>query len=235
MIKKIINDLFGLVGYRMTRAVDSQVFNPFDLSSFVKKFITKENPIIFDVGANTGQSIEFFRKVFTDPTIYSFEPDEKCVKELKEKYEDDKVIIIPKALAEERKTAQLNRTTASKMNSFYSFKSDFREIDKVEIECETLDLFFKEQQLSYIDLLKIDVQGAEKLVLGGAKETLEAGQVGVICVEVTTNDYYYEVSNAFSDLEKYLKNYKLFTLCDLNYKDFALSHLDAIYVRKGLQ
>jgi hypothetical protein len=58
------------------------------------KFLIKElykikNPIIFDVGANVGQSIERFSSVFKDEEckIYSFEPTPKLFQILKNKYD----------------------------------------------------------------------------------------------------------------------------------------------------
>ena len=43
-------------------------------------------PLIFDVGANIGQSIEKFRSLFADPLIHSFEPGLESFSILRSKY-----------------------------------------------------------------------------------------------------------------------------------------------------
>ena len=49
----------------------------------------EKQPIIFDVGANTGQSIDRFRSLFPESKIYSFEPDKVSFKLLRENYSSD--------------------------------------------------------------------------------------------------------------------------------------------------
>ena len=44
------------------------------LSKILKGITEFKNPIIFDVGVNEGESIDFFLNLFENPTIYSFEP-----------------------------------------------------------------------------------------------------------------------------------------------------------------
>ena len=53
--------------------------------------VTK-NPIIFDVGSNEGESIDFFLNLFENPTIYSFEPEKKSYQKLLKKYGENKTI-----------------------------------------------------------------------------------------------------------------------------------------------
>ena len=49
----------------------------------------------------------------------------------------------------------------------------FREgLRRVTVQSTTLDTFFKERQIERLDVIKIDVEGAEVSVLKGAKETL---------------------------------------------------------------
>ena len=54
----------------------------------------KDNPVIFDVGANQGQSIERFRKIFPKSIIHSFEPIKKEFEMLRNKYNKDENIKI---------------------------------------------------------------------------------------------------------------------------------------------
>jgi FkbM family methyltransferase len=40
-------------------------------------------PVVFDVGANLGQSVAIFRQLLPDSTLHSFEPGRKAFRELK--------------------------------------------------------------------------------------------------------------------------------------------------------
>lgn len=55
------------------------------------------------------------------------------------------------------------------------------QMDKVLCNIDTVDNFVKENNVSRIDLLKCDVEGAEKDVLLGAKETLIKHKLMVYC------------------------------------------------------
>ena len=49
------------------------------------------NLVVFDVGANKGQSIKFFKKVYPESIIYAFEPSLRIFKALQENLEDMQV------------------------------------------------------------------------------------------------------------------------------------------------
>src|SRR2546430_638950 len=49
----------------------------------MQKLATAKRPLIFDVGANVGQSVESFRAHFTEPTIHAFEPGAEAFGERK--------------------------------------------------------------------------------------------------------------------------------------------------------
>ena len=56
----------------------------------VNNFLDKEKITIFDVGANTGDSIERFRNIFQNYSIYSFEPIPEIFKKLEKNYSKNK-------------------------------------------------------------------------------------------------------------------------------------------------
>lgn len=55
----------------------------------------------------------------------------------------------------------------------------------VEVEAVTLDKYAPRHGLGRIDLLKVDVEGAEADVLAGARATLASGRVGAVLFEVS--------------------------------------------------
>ena len=64
--------MFNALGYSISKA---DGFKSVTFDDINKIQIEKTNPIIFDVGANEGQSIERFQNLFPESFIHSFEPD----------------------------------------------------------------------------------------------------------------------------------------------------------------
>lgn len=127
-----------------------------------------ETPIIIDCGANIGLSILFFKEIFPKAKIVGFEADPKvfsCLKKNIVGFNFNDVEIINKALWDSKTTL-----------SFYSEGADGgrleenSSLDKNIIEVQTVCL--SEYLYKKIDLLKIDIEGAEYQVLLESKELL---------------------------------------------------------------
>ena len=68
-IKKILNN-FGI-----EVRIKPKFGNVLNFDDIYKLKIKRNNSMIFDVGANRGQSIERFQKILNDPIIHAFEPN----------------------------------------------------------------------------------------------------------------------------------------------------------------
>ena len=77
---------------RSTNKLRNKKFDKISNKKFYNEIINKKNPVIFDIGANKGQTIEFFLKIFKRPKIYSFEPLKDVYKILEQKYITNKNI-----------------------------------------------------------------------------------------------------------------------------------------------
>ena len=90
-MKNLINKLINLFGYKIIKvsSIDKS-----DLNQITRILIQNPEPIIFDVGANKGQSIERYKKLFSKPEIHSFEPNPVEVNNMKEKYKNEKKIFL---------------------------------------------------------------------------------------------------------------------------------------------
>lgn len=86
----------------------------------------------------------------------------------------------------------------------------------IEIETTTLDELFDSQEISQIDFLQVDVQGADLDVLNGARSLLGRGVLGVE-VEVEFSPLY-QNQPLFSDIDIFLRDCD-FSLFDLNMND----------------
>ncbi|NEN91902.1 MAG: FkbM family methyltransferase [Okeania sp. SIO3H1] len=185
-------------------------------------WIEKDDPVVFDVGANTGQSIKLFRSIFKDPKLFCFEPDQDCLKVLSDTYgSDNRISIVPTALGSTQGTLQFHRTSATGTNSFLkvNLESEWRKAtgvtntEPVVVPIQTLDHYCQVEGISHIDVLKMDVQGFEPEVLAGACEFLSNHKVDFILTKIIFHDFYTQ-RLSFYALEEHLipMGYRLFTI-----------------------
>ena len=212
-IKKTLNKL----GYDLKR-IDPETFK-FSFDKLLKDNIS-QNPIIFDVGANKGQSIEKYLEIFTNPIIHSFEPIKSDFEIMKEKFEGNKNVYLNNfALGEREEEKEFNITVKTGNSSFNKInlgtkwlKTRSKEhntsehgytalVEKVAIK--RLDDYCKDNKISHIDLLKIDTQGYEDKVLEGSMDMIRNNKIKTIKTEIMFDDVY-DKYFSFSDLEKFL-------------------------------
>jgi FkbM family methyltransferase len=113
---------------------------------------------------------------------------------------------------------------------------DIHTNNSIPVECITLDDFLEKHAIQQVDILKIDVQGAEMAVLRGAEKALDAGRIKVIFFEIITCDTY-KNQPAIQDYLKFLdsKNYGLVGFYDqANGPDGQLRQLDALFAHRSL-
>lgn len=202
----------------------------------VKKFyrtILPKNPTIIDVGANKGQTIEFFKKIFNNLKIYAFEPSE-VYNVLEKKYKNSKNIIISKNALHSKRTKKtfyfhtFDSNDVSQLSGFYKINKKSKDHIRINsnkrthilkninhsyiVDCFPLDLLLKKIK---IDLLKIDTQGNELNILKGAKKLLK--NTKFIKLELMFFDYY-QKSVSISEIEIFLKkfNFKVFNILEVN-------------------
>lgn len=141
-----------------------------------------ENDIILDIGANVGLYTILLNK-YKNCTTYSFEPI---------KYTFD---LLNKNLAingVNAKVYNIGLSDKNKVENFYfnykeiaaSSMRDLREDNNVEIvKCDIrkLDDFVAEENISNIDFIKIDVEGAELFALRGGAESIKQYKPIIFC------------------------------------------------------
>ena len=223
-MKLIIKKIFKFFGLKImsTNSVDT-----IDINNLTKTLINTGNEIIFDVGANIGQSIERYKKLYSNPTIHSFEPTHEA-KILIQKYINDKKVHVNNvAVGEENLIQDFNINYASDHSSFndlipnttwikkrsksVNINSNDYTVKKVPIKVIKLDDYVIKKNIEQIDILKIDTQGYENKVLSGAKELIQKNKIKLIQIELIFSEIY-ENSIQINDIEKILipNNYKLF-------------------------
>ncbi len=109
---------------------------------------------------------------------------------------------------------------------------DVKRKSKIEVSVTTIDDFCSDNAIYKIDILKMDIQGAELITLQGATEKLKQGLIAIIYTEVMFVPHY-EGGPVFYEVCNFLSNYG-YTLFDI-YNNFharngQLSYGDAIFV-----
>ena len=240
-MKKITNFFLNKIGYKISKV------RTYNFNHIFKKFEKKHNNVIIDVGANRGQSIENFLKIYTNYEIHCFEPLNNLYKELKKKYSHDKNIYLNNhALGEENKESKFFRYHNDVNSSFNrpAYGSNWEEKKKIFLNKEKLieeelkvkvlklDEYFKINNLKFIDLLKIDTQGYEDKVLSGSSEILKSNKINLIQLEFIMGNQYENRLNII-DYENHLikNNFRLYGISQkgdlLTKSDISL---DLLYV-----
>ena len=73
-MKKLIKNIFDKLGFEIRRKPNEKEIKYLSFDNIYQKIIKNDKPIIFDIGANKGQSIDRFLKINGSSLIHSFEP-----------------------------------------------------------------------------------------------------------------------------------------------------------------
>ena len=201
------------------------------------QIINCEKPMIFDIGANTGQTITNFREVFKNCTINSFEPSPSTFEILKKNSSKmENVQIWNTGIGSSVSTLLLNENTGSDMSSFLELgQAGWGEIkNKTEVAVTTIDQFCQDQNIEIIDILKIDTQGYEHEVFKGAVNSILENRIGLLYFEVTFIDMYKGLPS-FSTLYDFAVNhgFELVAIYPIKYKNNKAGWTDVLFKHKN--
>lgn len=166
---------------------------------------------IFDIGASEGQFCRRIRKIFPDVRIYSFEALQQSYQQLITDFPENNLHksfnVVLGNTDGETDFYQCNEVGSSSMLIMDELhKTAFpttTENKLIRLKCERLDDFILKNNLTFEKeiMIKLDVQGAEKIVLEGAPKLLE--KASVVYSEVNFNSLY-KGDVLFNDLSDYL-------------------------------
>ncbi|WP_342641119.1 FkbM family methyltransferase [Rhodoligotrophos ferricapiens] len=137
--------------------------------------------VFIDVGANIGLFTLKAAKVASK--VISVEPGSEAGSQLKANVALNgysNVTIVPKALADKAGSATLHHVPLGDDPQAFSLLSGDTAEAGETVETTTLDLLVKDLGLARVDVVKMDVEGAEELVIAGAQETLTRDHPTVI-------------------------------------------------------
>ena len=127
---------------------------------------------IFDIGANKGQNLSYF--LDKADIVVAIEANTNLVKQIKSDFkqfiDNEKLIVENVALTDDENVKNIN-FYISKVNDVLStlYPDDISKFYKQEVKCEKASLlinkYLKKYDISQIEYIKIDIEGADDLVL----------------------------------------------------------------------
>jgi FkbM family methyltransferase len=157
-------------------------------ASVLRSLIRRNDPVVFDVGANVGDFARAALAWRPNASVHCFEPSQAAHGILKTRLtKSPNVFLNQFALGEKRGQQVLFADSpGSGLSSLYKRRLNHAGIvmaheDAVHIE--TLDHYCSERNVPRIDLLKIDVEGHELRVLEGSQSLFERGAIQHVMFE----------------------------------------------------
>lgn len=140
-----------------------------------EKVFLKENDIVVDAGANIGLFSIFASKQNVQQ-IYAFEPQKEAIEILKKNIElnksQEKISIVQFGLYDKTEDLELSLSDESYSAASLIIQRNHSGNSEI-IHCTTLDSWVVENNVSKIDFIKADIEGAERNMLLGAKNVLQ--------------------------------------------------------------
>ena len=195
---------------------DMRVFN----SYLTQTFKNKEVEVIFDVGAcHALESVELSKK-YPNAKVYTFEANPVSYNVCLENTEGyDSITVINEAVndydgfckfypMDKEKTITTWEDGNQGASSLYRANGQYDFIEKyvqyeIEVPCTRLDTFCEKNDIDKIDIIWMDLQGAELKALQSLGSLLDTVQI--IHTELEMNPMY-EGQCLFSDVNEYLTN-----------------------------
>lgn len=143
----------------------------------------REFGVIFDVGANVGQTAYQLVRYFPRAQIHCFEPVGETFQKLSRQY-GTQVTCHRIALGETHAEMEISTFSDPELNSFSEVRADAVPLGREVVPVDTVDRFCETHCIQRIDVLKMDVQGWEMNVLRGATDMLQKRRVQFILAEV---------------------------------------------------
>jgi FkbM family methyltransferase len=247
MLKRAFKGLAGLAGLSIIRKGTFTALLGHSDAFVEQKRLAGPGPLtIFDVGAYNGEISREYVVNFPTAQVYAFEPFPSSFEQLKANMITYSTVhVYNMGLSDKSGRQVFYSNTFAPTNSLLepdaaaakTWGNDVvRAHGAVECEFTTLDEFIEEQKISKVDILKIDVQGAEIRVLNGGRNALSAGRIALIYSEIITMPTYkgqkklWDILKTFDECGMDLHNIYNFSF---EPHSGRLRQVDAIFVRRS--
>lgn len=195
----------------------NNIITPKEIQALVK-LPRHNNVIVFDIGCAYGCYISEVLKCNNNCMIHGFEPIPKIYTSTRNTHKDNLNIkinncVLMDSIREIPFHVIISDNTHIEGCSSTTLRKEFIkrgwEYDKIMVESDTLDRYVEAEKIAHIDWMKIDVEGAEPLVIIGGKNVFENKMVDVIQFEYS--DTFKDAGFSIHDM--FIEGY---VLCDFN-------------------
>lgn len=231
MLKRLAASLFEAFGLELRRVPPAVSRDPFLYLSAALRSVPA--PVVFDVGANVGQSIARFRRVWPRAVIHAFEPGRSPFAELERRTAGAPSIHLHHAaLGASAGSREFQENSHADMSSFLNPATAAwgRIVDRYTVPITTVDLYRSAHSIPQVDILKIDTQGFDLQVLKGARGSFEDQAIRFVLLELIFGDLY-EGQGRVDDLFRLLldQRMELVGIYDLHFVHDRAGWADALF------
>jgi FkbM family methyltransferase len=159
------------------RTSDLMVYEEVVLNDEYRFDLPQSPKVILDIGANIGLTSAYFATRYPDARILAIEPEAENFRLLRKNLEPYKNVRPIRAALWSNDTRVELKDTGSGSWAFQVEESSTGAIPAV-----TLSTLLAENEVSYADLVKIDIEGAEREVFAGALDWVS--NVGLLMIEL---------------------------------------------------
>ncbi len=211
--------ILGPLAKRMHRQISSLIAHPasaIEVERAERMFYLqylRERMTVFDVGANIGELTIMFARFADEGQVHAFEASGAAFEHLTQICRAtgrSNIVLNQAAVMDHEGVASLYVYDAehSSWNSLArrpleNYGITLTAIATEEVKAITIDTYCEKMGVKTIDLLKVDVEGAEYQVLLGARRMLEAKSVRCIVFEFGQTTF--DMGNDPNDIQTYLE------------------------------
>ena len=177
----------------------------------IMQIVLEDESTFIDVGSHKGEVLELALKISKKGKHFAFEPIPYLFHKLNDKY-GSKCEVLNYGLSDQKRQSSFQHVTTNPAYSGIKKRTYPKEeqVETIQIQLDTLDNQLK--QHDRVDMIKIDVEGAELEVLRGAKKIIEKFHPIIVFEHgLGASDHYNtspeDILNFFDDHQ-----YQLFTL-----------------------
>lgn len=210
-----------------------------DIAGHLSRLGRARSPLLFDVGANAGQTVAQFRAAFESPIIHAFEPGQSAFATLQKHTAGIPGLRLNNfalgSQCEERTLLEMPDDRAD-MNSFLEpgSYSGVQIQRRRMVSVRTVDDYCEEQHIDNIDVLKSDTQGFDLEVIRGAEMMIRRRAVRLIYIEINFCDIYRNLPHVDVIL-KHLREreFELVSFYKMYHVNFRAGWTDGVFVSKA--
>ncbi len=191
-LKERVGERFSLLGMTLKTIYRNLSRKKFEPEVFIlSRFISKQS-ICVDIGAGYGRYTYPMAQLASQGKVYSFEPGPFSFKVLSRVisfHQLNNVIPVQKGVSSDNKTAVLSIPQKRNRRWGHSLahinldplKDHRHQLRSVPIQQISLDNFCTEENISRVDFIKCDVEGAEGIVFAGAERIIDRDRPTILC------------------------------------------------------